>query len=132
MQKQNAETKLYGAVTRAMLAGKHVEPGTFIEQQYDGVKTKVCLCGSVLIAAGVSEDELVGMNGENIIKKVARKLGITLKQAASLNNGFEATGKSARDTAGAYFSDRKEPLAKGVDSYWYGIGNKLRKAFDGE
>src|ERR1700694_4422053 len=100
--------------------GNLVIPGQFI-QRYDGLKTRVCLCGSVLRATGFDEDEIEEMNGEEVIEATAEKLGITLRQAASLNNGFEAVERRDTNVAGTFFDEDTGPLKNGSDKQWYNI-----------
>lgn len=129
-----SELKLYQAIAGASIAGCVIQPGRFIEREYDGATTRVCLCGSVLRATGFSESEIEVMDGEDIIKNTAKKLGITLKQAASLNNGFEDYDSDTVSVAGAFFfpvnGKEVNPLRKGTDKHWFEIGKKLRSVYD--
>lgn len=132
-QNQKAETKLYTSIAIAAVQGNQVSPGNFAILQTEGdiERPHVCLCGAVLVAAGIPFDAIDegGMRGVQIIRKVAKRLGITVKEAGSLNNGFEDAGKTHKYVVGASNFD-KSPLAEGVDSHWYNIGAKLRKVYD--
>lgn len=130
--KQSAVTKLYNLIAIAALRGNQIEPGQFARTGYDGVLPKVCLCGSVLAATGISVEELENRDGDGVIRAVAKKLGITLKQAASLNNGFEDISKNEVHVVGTnwYGKEDKSPLSKGVDKEWFKIGKNLRKEYN--
>lgn len=131
---KTAVAKLYNYLAVAALQGNKIEPGSFaVKVDIDDdteIRGKVCLCGSVLVATGVDIDTISDLSGEGIIRAVAKKLGITLKQAASLNNGFEAIEVND-STAGAYFEYGKDPLEKGVDKQWFKIGTQLRSIYNG-
>lgn len=136
-KKLKGEAGLYQAVSISAARGYKIEPGRFGDEYRDDttdtITTRVCMCGSVLAATGMPVDEIETMGGENILKAVAKRLGITLKQAASLNNGFEDVSKvdSKHEIAGVCYSEDENPLRKGVDTKWYNIGKELRKEYEG-
>lgn len=117
LAKTNGARKLLDAVAEMAMRGIRVKPGTW----RDG--NEVCLCGAVLLATdagGVLEG-----GGEGIIRAVAKKLGITVKQAASLNNGFEGARINLGHATAAY-----DITLEKVDRKWYTIGKAFRRRWE--
>ncbi len=73
---------------------------------------EVCICGAVALAENPT-------TRTGVIAAVARKLGITCAQAASLSDGFEDM-EPGSSWAGRYT----------VDKAWYRIGRKWRQRAD--
>lgn len=129
------KAKVYEAVAKAAVMGCKIKPGTFAEvsEDYEDVAYKnVCLCGAILVASGVKAREIEDglwndWSGENIIRAVAKKLGITVKQAASMNNGFESWDDP--DVVGA--EGLNDIMGRGVDRAWFKVGKELRELYDG-
>jgi hypothetical protein len=119
MTKGSAARKLQDALVTMALRGIPVKPHNFHHEGH------VCLCGAVLAATGMPLDGYdFGLDGEEIIRRVARRLGITIAQAASLNNGFEGEPITAKVVVGA-----SGLTVKPNDRKWYTIGKTIRRQY---
>lgn len=102
--------------------------GNWIVRGPEGNVTEVCACGAILAALGIPQKVIDHKNyeseGSQVIRAVAKKLGITLDQAISLNNGFEDAGRGLTYAHGAYDLKLQEDRA---DAVWYSLGMTLRK-----
>jgi len=109
------------------MRGVKVKPNHFATS----LGNHVCLCGAVLHAVNGPISGIEQMNGVQIIKAVAKKLGITYDQAISLNNGFEGRPITDLVARGAEWDEDFERfLAKRIDKTWYTTGKSLRRQYE--
>ena len=115
--------KFYEYVALSCAKGASLAPGHWSDPH----DSRVCACGAVLHATGTSLDDINFMDGPQVIRAVARRLKITVRQAASLNNGFEGISfrKIPAHVHGAY--DLK-PTAD--DQTWHAVGKSLRRHYN--
>jgi hypothetical protein len=100
--------------------------GLQVQPNYWGIDiatpSSVCLCGALLAATGASLQRGDGLDiGTKILAAVAAHFGITLGQAAALNNGFEGLAFTARHTHGAL------GVVPAKARQWYDLGKAFRK-----
>ena len=127
-----AQQKLATYLGYAMARGIKLEPEHFANSDNSYEKT-VCLCGSVLVATGTPFNDIeYEMTGEEIIQLVAKRLGITVAQAASLNNGFE--GVPFRGDKPSQWDPSTvrgaQLIVKKFDHKWYTIGKAFRRQWE--
>ena len=118
------------ALVQLAIQGLQLEPGRWARTRMDTRFTtdpvRVCACGALLIAAGKTPDQIRGMTGEQVLRAVAKRRGITLAQAVALNNGFEGMPNYRFDNEarGAAII-----IPGPLDKTWYAVGKSLRRAW---